>query len=1016
MDLVRKNRILIACLFFSLGWLFAGLVRQLLSVGPSKPFRDRFVLLMVSSSKFDVCSTSSLICSPMAQAYSSLSDSLMVKLHPIYLEEIAVDTPGLPAALLGLRRHPLMTMALALAEDPEQVATVVPPLKLRDRHFVVLTSLVVCAQHDATIHACQPLLQALSADVFTPGERYQVAECLSVIGRTHRRGNDLSTAIDIYREGLRLVEDLEPRITTAALHHNLGMAYSHLDDHDSAATAFEESARIESSLGRAKFAKEELALAAASRGNQTIPTATSASFGETATILKLIQSGASQRQAGNMAGALNDFLQARQLALRSGNPELLATVAQNLCGIFFYQGESERAESILVEALDALKTHPQSATYAGLLAKLASVHSSLGNYDRAEAEFKESLGIALAEEWTEIIDDCEYGLSQIAIERRDYELAHRMLLPVLARRRAATKPVRYGLHLAVLAIHHAILRLAQRSPENPVRRKRAVRELSKAAILMFSPHVRRRHTATNLVKFGNALNQLGMTSYERGMFEESLNYHEAAFSTRRGRDMRGSAESAHWLGMLYEKSGHARRALAYYTQSVRFYERVRNQISTGAESRSHFLEHVGSYYYDAARLACIETRGNLGYWVLQRIQNRTLLESVATGVANRPAELTEKVFQKETALHTRMRSVAGDPLASHDVALKLARFYREECPAATEYVAWRMGYPIGPARLLNSLKHHGSGAAYLELIELEEHVGDDTLSEVFGVCARAGDRSLRSLYAEGLAASQGRAIPARGQPARNVFNAIQSVLGGPGALFVVAHGPLANLPIHSLPAGDQLFIERQPVRYLPHATFLERDRWFPKPAWSQFSVLGDSCSNLPAARTEAEIVADLLGVEAKVGPSVDRAAVRDALCGSDVVHIAGHAVFDSRDAMNSGLATSDGIVTPEDIRRWPIRATFVMLNACESGLQGTGLGNELGGFVRSLLLGGVRHVVCTLQRVDDDVAKEFAERMYSQMFASEQADPVRSMWLSQLALAEKYRMRPELWNPFILVG
>lgn len=82
----------------------------------------------------------------------------------------------------------------------------------------------------------------------------------------------------------------------------------------------------------------------------------------------------------------------------------------------------------------------------------------------------------------------------------------------------------------------------------------------------------------------------------------------------------------------------------------------------------------------------------------------------------------------------------------------------------------------------------------------------------------------------------------------------------------------------------------------------------------------------------------------------------------------------------------------------------------------TGLGNELLGFVRSLLLSGVRHVVCTLERINDMVAREFAEELYRYVYTASDSDIVAAVWRAQRALVQKHPKHPHLWGPFIIVG
>jgi tetratricopeptide (TPR) repeat protein len=595
-----------------------------------------------------------------------------------------------------------------------------------------------------------------------------------------------------------------------------------------------------------------------------------------------------------MAEALQHYLLANQHAQRSKDPELVAMAARNLCSIFFYQGEYERARQILADALASLPPQHASRAVVLLLAALGNVLSALQRPDDAEEVLGRALAMADARGWPDEADKVRYGLAQLHIDRRDYEGA----LPLL----------RHSLEY-------------------------------------------RREHAEQFVELGNVLNQLGFATWKLDRDEESRSYHEEALRVRRGRDVRGAAESTHSLAVLYEESGDRRRALAFAMRAVRWYETIRAAISTGTESRESFFETVARDYDLAVQLACELGHGSLAYHVLQRRQNRTLIDGLARGEVERPPSIAEKEFEKERELLQRLRFAAGDVLRTHDALRDLRVLYQRVGRTNRVYTRWRTGEGPGSRELLDLLAAQGPGTAYLELIEYNAPAGGNNWNvHLLGVCGLAGDRRLRTLSSLAEIAHrtpQPSDYPALKASVHRILAQVRAICGGPGPLFVVGHGPLAKEPIHSLPAGDRPLIDWQPVRYLPHSAFLGGQRWLPRPRIDKCAVFGDSRNDLQGAAEEARAVARILDVEPHLGGGVTREALTDALGQFDLVHVAGHAMFDANDPMESGLAASDGVLTANALRGVPIHASVVVLNACDSGVQRAGLGSEMNGFIRA---------------------------------------------------------------------
>jgi tetratricopeptide (TPR) repeat protein len=875
---------------------------------------------------------------------------LRIDFHPVYIEELnardasfaardANHVAKVMAAIgLGPRLDLLKERLAALPDD-------------RERVFAILVCLVFYCDRGVKVDDIAALVEEFCTYLVSPGERYQFSECLSALGRNHRQAQDHPRAIALYRDALQILDGLPERATTSALYFNQGVACEQAGDHEAATRAFREAARIDKALGRRQEARDDELRAA---HNEAISALSSKHH-----VAVLTEASAKARQQGNMAEALQAYLLAMQHATRSKDLELVALAARNLGSIFFYQGEFERAREVLAGVLATIPANHASRAVVLLLAALGNVQSALHRPDDAMDVFRRAVSMADDHGWPDEADKARYGLSQLCIDRRDYEAALPLLRESLAFRSKAGQPIEHG----------------------------------------------------------NVLNQLGFVTYQLHRYEESLDFHRQALRIRKGSDVRGAAESAHSLAMLFDRLGDRRRALAFAVRAVRWYETIRHSISTGSESRESFFETVARDYDTAAQLACSMGHGSIAWYVLQRLQNRTLIDGLARGDVERPASVPEKEFEHERELLQRLRFAGADVLRTHDALRDLRGMYQTIRRTDAAYARWRTGEAPSSRELL---ARRGQGTAYLELLEYNTAAGANRWEvHLLGVCAVAGDRRLRTLTSTAEISHdppQPVDYPALRASVERIFAQVREIRGGPGSLFVVAHGPMAKEPIHAIPAGDRPLIACQPVRYLPHSAFFGAERWFPPAVVDTFAIFGDSRGDLAFAAAEAQKAADIVAVEPILGRRVTRQALSEALGSFDLVHVAGHAVFDTEDPMQSGLVASDGVLTANDLRTVPIHASVVVLNGCDSGVQRAGLGSEMNGFIRALLLGGVRHVVCTLAGVDDEIAGEFAAELYSGLRHFGGRDIVTAVWHAQRTLADSYRDAPHLWNPFILVG
>ncbi len=244
-------------------------------------------------------------------------------------------------------------------------------------------------------------------------------------------------------------------------------------------------------------------------------------------------------------------------------------------------------------------------------------------------------------------------------------------------------------------------------------------------------------------------------------------------------------------------------------------------------------------------------------------------------------------------------------------------------------------------------------------------------------------------------------------------------------VYLVPHGLLHYIPLHALKLGGQYLIERNPVVYSPSASVLEyccakrKNTPDGKPARQTATIFGDSCGDLPYARTEAEALAELFGVKALLGNAVTRDAFQQTIIDADIVHFAGHGFFNPRQAMESGLRLTgtDVLTTREVFNLRGLHAQLVALSGCETGVNENRPGDELIGLTRAFLYAGTPSVLVSLWRVADTSTAFLMKQFYTYLRTNPamfKVDALRQAILdtkNQSHWASFY-----YWAPFVLIG
>ncbi|RJO63706.1 MAG: CHAT domain-containing protein [Candidatus Omnitrophota bacterium] len=155
---------------------------------------------------------------------------------------------------------------------------------------------------------------------------------------------------------------------------------------------------------------------------------------------------------------------------------------------------------------------------------------------------------------------------------------------------------------------------------------------------------------------------------------------------------------------------------------------------------------------------------------------------------------------------------------------------------------------------------------------------------------------------------------------------------------------------------------------------------------------------------------------------IDTLYVKKNLYDYDIVHYAGHCEYDARDPKNSGWVLKDGRISPLDIGKMVHSGSMPFLifsNACQSALHDrsspvVACREKNYSLASAFLLGGVRHYLGSIRKVEDEAGFVFAKEFYTYLFKGEKVGECIRM--SRLRLINEYGVNNACWANYLLYG
>jgi CHAT domain-containing protein/lipoprotein NlpI len=189
---------------------------------------------------------------------------------------------------------------------------------------------------------------------------------------------------------------------------------------------------------------------------------------------------------------------------------------------------------------------------------------------------------------------------------------------------------------------------------------------------------------------------------------------------------------------------------------------------------------------------------------------------------------------------------------------------------------------------------------------------------------------------------------------------------------------------------------------------------------------------LPAARREAEAVANLYGVAPLVGDAAIASRVMQELPDADVAHFATHAVPDERSPLQSKLLlsrdqigdkrthhASSGYIQASEIYAMKFRrACLVVLSACQTGIERSYRGEGAIGLARPFIVAGAPLVVASLWPVESEASANLMISFHKHR-KQDHVSTVEALRRAQLEALHKSQsgtQRNNDWAAFVTIG
>ncbi|MBI2986048.1 MAG: CHAT domain-containing protein [Deltaproteobacteria bacterium] len=510
---------------------------------------------------------------------------------------------------------------------------------------------------------------------------------------------------------------------------------------------------------------------------------------------------------------------------------------------------------------------------------------------------------------------------------------------------------------------------------------------------------------------------LGRIAMLEGDLEEAKYYFRDALrrSRRTGRPFL-IARALHGLGQTYMRLGQWKEGVSFLKEAASYVEDMRSSLKVG-ELRQTFLEGRVSVYRDLVLALRTLGEDSDAFHYAERGKARAFLDVLAAKVAlaDDERELREKLAALQFIEEDGETGVSGEEVEATKRAYNdfLAKLREENAERASLMT-------VDPLSLKEVQKLLDAKQILLEYFVADEKtflwvVGKDSFYGLTIATPRKDlvgrVNSLRKLTSEIGSLREYQRIAAELydlliQPALPYVKDKE--------LIIVPHEVLHYVPFQALYSSQgKYLIEDAPVSYLSSASLLQFVKEKRKAKGDLSAVLaqagkvlafgnpdlGDPQKDLQFAELEAGEVRRLYP---KSSVYVRKEATEEKAKGLssqyDILHFATHAELKEDDPLSSAVLLAkngkeDGRLEVREVFGMDLKASLVVLSACETGLGKLSTGDELVGLTRAFIYAGTPSVVASLWKVEDSSTAALMASFYKNLKTMTKVEALRQAQL-----------------------
>jgi tetratricopeptide (TPR) repeat protein len=506
----------------------------------------------------------------------------------------------------------------------------------------------------------------------------------------------------------------------------------------------------------------------------------------------------------------------------------------------------------------------------------------------------------------------------------------------------------------------------------------------------------------------------------------------------------------HKMGQI-ESKHNLSAAAEHFDMAIRLTEMLRTGVIE-EENRIAYQESIIEVYESMielqyARYQATGTRDCLEsmFMAIERAKSRVLMEQLADLPVLRPDNVSLELLDQEERLAGELEQLErqlmagqGDPtvlagkLSNVRIALNQtwSKMAAENPREGAQYVSLRRAEPITPQLARHYISQGGKRVCAVEYYLTREHLfamllftDTDEIQCISRKISRDTIHELTLVNPKSPPSLDLRLPYWQLDLAPLLIEPIAPFLKEIDFLIFVPHDVLHSIPLHALYMSQQekrscIQIPDLSLTYIPSLSLMKYVRSKPARNHQNNLVMGNPLRedqpSIEHTQQEAVSVAEILNAKPYLGQNATRQTFAERAGLAEYIHLACHGQFSRENALASALLLTGGDLQVRDIFNVHLAAELVVLSACETGINQNRSGDELIGFVRSLLYAGAPSVILSLWNAYDKSTAQLMTTFYGYI--------IHQKMPKAKALAQVQRELIEMgiaegqWAPFILIG